>query len=145
MKTMPVIMVLSIFSMFFLIIAFIYLSSIGPLEQNRPMRELISEVLSKDPKAQRSEAKGHMINHDTAATEILSTLGSYMYYPLIAIGLSVLSNGFSLILLKYNQAVAGSLLMCAAILSFFTIIPPTLQAISGFYLLRKERLNRNSV
>lgn len=144
MKTMPIILVISIFSMALLSIAFIFLQSIGPLEQNAPIRELVNDILSKDPKVQRSADKGQIINHDTAATEILSTLNSYMSYPLIAIGLSVLLNGFSLILLKYHQALAGSLLICAAILSFFTIIPPLIQAISGFYLLRNEPTLRRS-
>lgn len=138
MKSLHVIIVFSVCSIVLLTAAFILLSSMGPLEQNGPARELVTEILSKDPKVQRNAAKGRIINHDQTTTEILSFLNPYKYYLLIAIGFSVLLNVLSLTLLKYNRYLAGGLLMCAAIVSFFTIIPPVLQAFSGFYLIKTE-------
>lgn len=138
MKSSVIIVISSVCSIAFLIIAFQLLISTGPLEQNRPARALVTEILSKDPKAQRNANKGHMINHDETATEILSFLNPYKYYPLTAIGFSVLLNVISLTLLMYNRNLAGILLMYAAAVSFFTIIPPVIQIFSGFYLIKKD-------
>lgn len=142
MKALHMIVVFSICSIVLLSIAFIFLSSIGPLEKNRPARELVTEILSKDPKVQRNAAKGYMINHEQTTTEILSFLNPYKHYPLVAIGFSVLFNVLSLTLLKHNRNLAGGLLICAALVAFFTIIPPIIQAFSGFYLIKKNKLNQ---
>ncbi|MEI3612544.1 DUF4064 domain-containing protein [Pseudogracilibacillus sp. SO30301A] len=133
---------LSIFTIFLLTTAFISLSSIGPLEQNKTARNLVTSLYFKDPKVQRDAAKGKLkIHPDRFATDVLSYLNPYINYPLIALVFSVLLNVLSLTLLKRNENLAGSLLMCAALASIFTIIPPIIQAISGYVLIEKDKLN----
>lgn len=133
-----IIVILSVCSIALLTIVFVLLSSVGPLEQNKPAHNLVTEVLSKDPKVQRGAAKGNKVNLDQIATEVLSFLNQYIYYPLIATGFSLVLSAASLVLLKRNSRLSGSLLICAAISSFFTVIPPILQTISGLYLIKKK-------
>ncbi len=131
----------SIFTIALLTTVFISLSSIGPLEQNKTARNLVTSLYFKDPKVQRDAAKGKLkIHPDSFATDVLSFLNPYINYPLIALAFSVLLNALSLIILKRNENLAGSLLLCAAVASFFTLIPPIIQAISGYVLIVKQKV-----
>ncbi|GAB4074079.1 hypothetical protein GCM10028778_15820 [Barrientosiimonas marina] len=131
-----IIVILSVCSIVLLIAAFIFLSSIGPLEQNKTANTVVTDILSKDPKAQRD-------NVDTAplAADILSYLNQYAHYPLILIGFSVVLNGISLALLRSQKHLSGIFLICAAVASFFTLIPAVLQAVSGIYLIKRSKFN----
>lgn len=136
-----IILFLSVFSIVLLTIAFIYLSSIRPLEQNQTAHNFVTELLSKDPKVQRDAAKGQLnVNIDQTATDILFYLNQYSYYPLTAIAFSVILNVIVLILLNRDKDLSGGLLICSAVASFFTIIPPILQVIS-YFLIKKDNFN----
>lgn len=72
MRDFHIISLLSSFAIAILTLLFVLLLSIGPLEQNKPARAIVTEILNKDPKVQRNIAKGHMTDHTQTTTEILA-------------------------------------------------------------------------
>ncbi|WP_083477663.1 DUF4064 domain-containing protein [Alkalihalophilus marmarensis] len=136
-----VVSMLSILSIALLASSIAYLSYMGPLEQNSHARHFVIELYNKDPKVQRDSVNGTLkIPPNQFATDTLRFLHHYLHIPIGALALSVTLNIICLFIARDNKNLSGSLFMCAAAASSFTLIPPILQVLSGILLLRERKL-----
>ena len=122
-------------------VAFVLLT-LEPLAKNTYARSLAVEIRMLDPKIQRAQANGTLeVSHSQFATSFLETVNHYKYIPISIVFVSIIVTLVGLWTAKYNHRMSANIFMFASLLSLLTVLPAILQAISGYLMFKKAKID----